>query len=671
MGNQPSGMAVGPDGRPVLRYLVREGDVHLDLDGQPVYPIRADANGPAPTFRNEETQPDGRRILHFNMPSTLDTAAALRAYQLEMRQNGNNLFPMHHAAQHGQVDAIARLLDGGANINQDGNSREKPVHTAVQFGQLSVVQLLLARGADPCAAADWVFPASPRKMTPLHYAVLFHSGTRAGVHLSLRMAIALLDAGANPHSPPGAFRFACKEGRMDVADCILDRTDFPAPYPPDDRGALMFSLYSAYAFTGIDRAAVTSVVNKVLALDSTLVLTVNDYEPADEMKGPYTPYVENPHLILMRANTAGMQRQTPLLALMIGQAPITPAIRHLLDLGADPNLMVMDTNATALHMLATPPPGDVPDVEAVRLLVERGADTSARDILGRTAADVAVHPAIKALLRSHVALKMPASSAPAETKQGLSSLLVALKRSGTGTGATLRIEVGDDGLTALDWCLRNITTESVFPALDVLRLVVLDVGIRNRWAAHPTLSSFIYLIKKYDGDQDSATPLPKAVRLMTLRLACNLFSTPSGGAYMLHPHSNRGVTTALLINALLMEDVAVRKEAASLAFNIVTFDARVGADGARDQGHEDWACELVAAAGAALQNEEAEEIVLRLVATLAYLIRGASDAVLGLAAAVELAETVGTKASGATAGLASTKTTLVRLGNELVVLLNQ
>ncbi|KAI8591666.1 ankyrin repeat-containing domain protein [Geranomyces variabilis] len=399
MGNQPSGMEVAPDGHLVMRYLVRAGDVQYGPDGHPVSPVPNPGNGPAPTFLREEHRADGMRHLHFNMGS--GSEAQLRAYQLEMRQNGNNIHLLHHAAQHGQVDVLARLLDAGADIDRDGNNREKALHTAVQFGRLEVVQSLLARGADPNATADWPFPASPRIMTPIHYAVLFHSCTQAGVQLSLQMVNALLDAGANPHSPPGVFRFACKEGRYDVATCILDRGGFPAPYPAGDRSALLFSLsYAVTSTRGMDRGPIALMVSRRLDLDPTLILTVNDYEPEDEMKGHYTPLIEDPYKILGRANCAGRQRQTPLLAVARGEPPLDGIMDDLLDLGADPNQAVSETGATVLHLLATPPSDEAPDAAAVKLLLARGADASLHDAMGRTAAEVATHSAIKTLLQS-------------------------------------------------------------------------------------------------------------------------------------------------------------------------------------------------------------------------------------------------------------------------------
>jgi len=55
------------------------------------------------------------------------------------------------AAQHGRVDAVRVLLEGGADPNRyspvGGHSHATPLHQAVAGAHTEVVRLLLARGA--------------------------------------------------------------------------------------------------------------------------------------------------------------------------------------------------------------------------------------------------------------------------------------------------------------------------------------------------------------------------------------------------------------------------------------------------------------------------------------------------------------------------------------------
>src|SRR5437773_2639053 len=61
--------------------------------------------------------------------------------------------PLMFAAAAGDVDAIAALLDGGADVNAKEDDRfQTPLVFAVANDLLDSVKLLIARGADPNAA---------------------------------------------------------------------------------------------------------------------------------------------------------------------------------------------------------------------------------------------------------------------------------------------------------------------------------------------------------------------------------------------------------------------------------------------------------------------------------------------------------------------------------------
>lgn len=59
-------------------------------------------------------------------------------------------------------------------------------------------------------------------------------------------------------------------------------------------------------------------------------------------------------------------------------------MRHLVELGADQTLATKDTAALAVHVAA-----ERGDLEMVRFLIERGADTQAKKRNGATAVDLA------------------------------------------------------------------------------------------------------------------------------------------------------------------------------------------------------------------------------------------------------------------------------------------
>ncbi|KAJ3287470.1 hypothetical protein HK104_008560 [Borealophlyctis nickersoniae] len=206
--------------------------------------------------------------------------------------------------------------------------------------------------------------------------------------------------------------------------------------------------------------------------------------------------------------------------------------------------------------------------------------------------------------------------------------------------------------------LDDLPTEQLFPLLDIVRLLVLDDGVRDHYVRDKdaTLMKIMY---RCGGGQSQPEELPKAVRLMALRLACNLFASPTSTTYLLSltrtippsstPH--RSVVTALLIETLLSADASVRQGAASLAFNIAVTEAKYrdsgsgGVEGQEEEEgmHEEWVAELVAAVAKAVEVEEDDEIVLRLLASLCHLLRYAPAPIIQLAAVVGVEAAVDAK----------------------------
>jgi ankyrin repeat protein len=56
---------------------------------------------------------------------------------------------LHMAARRGNVDIIAALLDGGADMEARDSAGETPLRRAVNCAKVEAAKLLLARGADP------------------------------------------------------------------------------------------------------------------------------------------------------------------------------------------------------------------------------------------------------------------------------------------------------------------------------------------------------------------------------------------------------------------------------------------------------------------------------------------------------------------------------------------
>ncbi|KAF7314207.1 hypothetical protein MKEN_00892900 [Mycena kentingensis (nom. inval.)] len=185
----------------------------------------------------------------------------------------------------------------------------------------------------------------------------------------------------------------------------------------------------------------------------------------------------------------------------------------------------------------------------------------------------------------------------------------------------------------------HLPKESLFPLIDMWRLAVLDPAV-STWAATTPgagpIGGFAKLaqIMLADGATDKGA---RNFVLTTLRLLTNAFSAGPLSRVLLA--GSDGAAMGTLVPALLHADATVRTAAASLAFNAAAAVQRVrvatgagmggltapsgnvDASDAASAADEDWQVELVSALVQALTDETGEEVVHRLGAALACLLR--------------------------------------------------
>ncbi|KAF9154922.1 hypothetical protein BG015_011606 [Linnemannia schmuckeri] len=168
--------------------------------------------------------------------------------------------------------------------------------------------------------------------------------------------------------------------------------------------------------------------------------------------------------------------------------------------------------------------------------------------------------------------------------------------------------------------------ENQFPLLDILRMLILHARVAEVYAkdGNQTLINTFKAVATH-GNEGS-----KPAALMTLRIACNAFSTPLLGTYVLSSMA-RESTKQLLVTTLLSTVDQQRQTAASLAFDIGVKVAESRSK-AKDTTHpslggdiledleEDWNMECLSAIAAAMEKEASEEILHRLVASVANFI---------------------------------------------------
>lgn len=341
---QPAG--ADPDRTPLSR-AVSAGSLavveRLVAHGAPVDQL-AFGDRPAIHWAAAGDRPDVVRLLVRRGGADVN---ARSCEPLERSREARGRTPMHEAARHGALPAIAALLELGADVDARDVRGQTPLHWAVREARVDAVAALLAAGADPDArtvAMDYD-PQEPGGLTPLHEAC---RRLRAGAAVPL-----LLAAGADPNA----------------AD---DRGNRPLHYWDRDSAAL-----AALVAHGAD-------VNARNAAGAAPL----HCSPGDARL--LTGAGADPNARDGRGRTA--------LHLCVAWGNIWDTVGELIDCGADPDLPDAD-GQTPLHLAAAIGRG-----ETIKMLLSKGADRTIRNPEGLTPAEVADgrgHIHIACLIREH------------------------------------------------------------------------------------------------------------------------------------------------------------------------------------------------------------------------------------------------------------------------------
>lgn len=255
------------------------------------------------------------------------------------------------AAAEGHAEVVRALLDAGASLNAAAESGHQAFFFAVRGGHLETARALIASGADvnamlvPTPARRRPGGTNPPGTTPLALAV--QNG-----HFEL--AIALVEAGADPNDVRTGF----PPLHMMAAVRKPDSSDLSDPAPPGGQGRL--------SSPGFIRELVKRGAK------------VNFQLPKDAPKQPAT------------SSSVASPGATPFL--FAADRGDVPLLRLLLELGADPLLPNFEgtTPLLAAAGVGTNEPQEeageeTEAVEAVKLLLDLGADINTVDRNGNTA----------------------------------------------------------------------------------------------------------------------------------------------------------------------------------------------------------------------------------------------------------------------------------------------
>ena len=151
--------------------------------------------------------------------------------------------------------------------------------------------------------------------------------------------------------------------------------------------------------------------------------------------------------------------------------------------------------------------------------------------------------------------------------------------------------------------------ESLFPLVDLLRLALADPRVSGYFAEELDHHTILCIISSVISRGESC---PYPFRIVTLQMACNLFTSPLFPPQLL---SNSNLATPLnqLITSSLLDTahLPIRVSAASLAFNIAAFNHRGRLDGEEDLLAENLQVELLASLLVAIEKEDESKDNLR------------------------------------------------------------
>ena len=187
----------------------------------------------------------------------------------------------------------------------------------------------------------------------------------------------------------------------------------------------------------------------------------------------------------------------------------------------------------------------------------------------------------------------------------------------------------------------QLPIENRFAAIDLLRLAMVDARVTGVFAEeqqHQTISALIAQINDLDD-------CPHNLRLVTLYLGCNIFSSALFVKELMHTSTTLSSQLIQLITTSLLDasHPTTRNAAASLAFNLASANYRIRREEHREALDESLQVELAASLVETLASGENADATKTLLLALGYLVYCAPQdgEVLDLVKALDAKVTVG------------------------------
>lgn len=169
--------------------------------------------------------------------------------------------------------------------------------------------------------------------------------------------------------------------------------------------------------------------------------------------------------------------------------------------------------------------------------------------------------------------------------------------------------------------ITSLPPDLLFTVVDLLRYGLIDARLSGYLAEEKDHNTIVSLLSHANS---LSTACPYALRLVTLQMACNLFSTPLYPPQTLTHDGLRGAVTTLISSSFLdSSHSAVRVAAASLLYNVALANSRKRrageGDGLPEADQIELAASLLEAIGQEDESVEALKGMLLALGSLAYL----------------------------------------------------
>jgi ankyrin repeat protein len=315
--------------------------------------------------------PDGATALHYAVQANdLETTdLLLRAGANPKIANRYGVTPLAVAAVTGNAAIVERLLKAGADANTKSPEGETVLMTAARTGSTAIVKLLLASGADPNTREGWL------GQTALMW---------AGAENQANVVSMLLEVGADPsiagrvypdadlrpldagtpkanESRGGmtALHYAARQGAVDAVRAIADKGVDLNEADPDGVNALLYAMLNGHTDTAAVLLEKGANPNLADAFGRTVLYAAIDVNTWEAMAPRPAP----------RTNDKMRPLELAKLAIAKGAYVNAPITGRLPPRSVQGNNDSTPQGATTLWRAAK-----TSDVEAVKLLLDAGAD---------------------------------------------------------------------------------------------------------------------------------------------------------------------------------------------------------------------------------------------------------------------------------------------------------